>query len=189
MTKIVLIGDSIRIGYETAVRRGLQGKAEVWTPPENGGNTRNVLAHIQEWGVDPGPDVIHVNAGLHDIKVDRDTCKRAVSADEYRRNVRMILETLQDRTDASILWATTTPVDPERHNRGKPFDRFESDVIECNDAAREVCHTLGVEISDLHSCAAEMDLEEALLDDGVHFTPEAYETLGSAVVHRLADWL
>jgi len=35
MKKIVLIGDSIRLGYETYVKEALAGVAEVFSPKEN----------------------------------------------------------------------------------------------------------------------------------------------------------
>ena len=46
---IVLIGDSIRMGYQDHVASELAGRAEVWVPEENGGDSRNVLAHLDQW--------------------------------------------------------------------------------------------------------------------------------------------
>lgn len=56
---VVLIGDSIRMGYEDTVRRELGDAAEVWTPAENGGTSRNVLEHLEEWIISRSPDVVH----------------------------------------------------------------------------------------------------------------------------------
>src|SRR4051812_1545412 len=47
--RVVLIGDSIRLGYAPAVAARLTGKAVVISPPENGGDSINVLAHLDEW--------------------------------------------------------------------------------------------------------------------------------------------
>jgi len=49
MKAAILIGDSIRMGYEGFVRDALAGTADVWAPEENGGTSRNVLAHLDEW--------------------------------------------------------------------------------------------------------------------------------------------
>ena len=34
---VVLIGDSIRMGYQPFVTEALAGEAEIWAPEENGG--------------------------------------------------------------------------------------------------------------------------------------------------------
>jgi hypothetical protein len=58
---VVLIGDSIRLGYGPQVNNRLAGKAVVVSPPENGGDSANVLAHLDEWVVRQKPDVVHLN--------------------------------------------------------------------------------------------------------------------------------
>ena len=85
----VLIGDSIRIGYQAHVMAALSGQAEIWVPEQNGGDSRNVLAHLDEWVLARAPDLVHVNCGLHDLK-------RAFGAgpnvplEEYAANVRQL---------------------------------------------------------------------------------------------------
>ncbi len=133
---VVLIGDSIRIGYTPYVTEQLQGKAEVVSPRENGGDSSNVLKNLDAWVIDRQPDVIHINAGLHDLKLDRKTRTHQVELDAYKENLRTILKRLTEETDARILFATTTPVLDERHNTVKPFDRLEADVEAYNGVAR-----------------------------------------------------
>ncbi len=120
---VVLIGDSIRMGYAPFVAERLQGKATVISPEENGGDTSNVLKHLDEWAVATRPVVIHFNAGLHDLKLDRQTGRHQVELDAYRSNLQMIRQDLENRTAARLIFATTTPVDDERHHKNKPFDR------------------------------------------------------------------
>ncbi len=78
MGTIVLIGDSIRMGYQEVVRRELGGVAEVWGPEENGGNSENVLAHLEDWALSRSPDVIHVNCGLHDLRKEFGATEAAI---------------------------------------------------------------------------------------------------------------
>ena len=66
--KVILIGDSIRMGYQEFARAECAGTTDVWAPAENGGTSRNVLAHLDEWVISRRPDVVHVNCGLHDIR-------------------------------------------------------------------------------------------------------------------------
>jgi len=49
MKKIVLIGDSIRMGYDKYVKESLDGIAEVYYPEENCKFAEYVLRFIGEW--------------------------------------------------------------------------------------------------------------------------------------------
>ncbi len=181
MKTTVLIGDSIRIGYQEGVRERLAGTADVWGPTENGGDSRNVLAHLPEWVLEREPDLVHLNCGLHDIKRQFGAEENAVPLPEYRRNVREMLERILGRTGATALWATTTPVNQQWHHRNKGFDRFERDVEAYNDAAVAVCRELGVPLDDFYGEVMRAGRDELLLKDGVHFSPE-----GSALLAEKA---
>ena len=64
MKKLVLIGDSIRMGYENEVKKLLADKVEIFAPVENGGNSRRVKSKLDEWVIDQSPDILHINCGL-----------------------------------------------------------------------------------------------------------------------------
>lgn len=49
MKKIVLIGDSIRMGYDKYVKEALAGTAEVYYPSENCRYAQNVLRFAHDW--------------------------------------------------------------------------------------------------------------------------------------------
>src|SRR2546423_11384575 len=72
LARVLLIGDSISIGYTATVRKELAGKANVHRIPENGADTANGLKKIDDWLGDGRWDVIHFNWGLHDLKVTAD---------------------------------------------------------------------------------------------------------------------
>ena len=119
MKDVVLIGDSIRMAYQRYVQRELDGFARVWGPEENGGTSRNVLDHLDEWVLSRDPDVVYVNAGIHDVTRDADSQTPRVKLEDYSENVREVLTSIQERTRARIIWATTTPVS-ERLNPNPP---------------------------------------------------------------------
>ena len=177
---VVLIGDSIRMGYQDHVASQLAGRAEVWVPKENGGDSRNVLAHLGQWVLARQPDLVHVNCGLHDLK-------RAFGAEsevplaEYEGNVRQILQRLQRELNGAVVWATTTPVDENWHHQNKGFDRLEADVEAYNAAAGAVAEDLGVPIDDLFAIVQREGKARLLTQDGVHFTEEGSQLLGHAV--------
>ncbi len=96
---VVLIGDSIRIGYRDIVARELADVADVWGPQENGGTTPNVLVSLHAWVLNrqPPPDLVHINAGLHDLKtIHYGGRQNVVPLAHYRRNVETIPATIRE---------------------------------------------------------------------------------------------
>ena len=178
---VVLIGDSIRIGYRDTVRKLLAGRAEVWDPAENGATSENVLAHLDAWAIGRGADVVHVNCGLHDIKRPPGAVQNAIPFADYEDNVRTILQRIRTETGATAVWAATTPVNQARHHAAKPFDRFEADVERCNRIAARVAGELGVAVDDLYGVVMQAGRDDLLREDGVHFTERGYVLLGRAV--------
>ena len=66
LPRVLLIGDSISIGYHLDVRSALAGVANVHRPTENGGPTSNGVEKLEEWLAEHGErpwDVIHYNFG------------------------------------------------------------------------------------------------------------------------------
>ena len=177
---VVLIGDSIRMGYQDHVVSQLAGRVKVWVPKANGGDSRNVLAHLGQWVFSRQPDLVHVNCGLHDLK-RAFGAESAVPLAEYEGNVRQILQRLQRELDGAVVWTTTTPVDENWHHQNKGFDRLEADVEAYNAAARAVAVDLGVPIDDLFAVVEREGKARLLTQDGVHFTEEGSQLLGRVV--------
>ena len=96
---VLLIGDSISIGYTLGVRKELEGTANVWRPTTNCGPTTKGVEELNAWLGDRKWDVIHFNFGLHDLKymgpqgqnlADPKAAKshQQVSIDDYEKNIR-----------------------------------------------------------------------------------------------------
>lgn len=185
MKKVILIGDSIRMGYQAEVIRQLTGLADVWAPEQNGGTSANILAHLDEWVLRRSPDIVHVNCGLHDIKKDFDTAQPATPLDVYEANVQQIIGRISAETHSTVIWATTTPVNEAWHHQRKGFDRFEADVTAYNDAAVGVAKALGIPINNLFEVVS----QDYLQPDGVHFTPAGSALLGKAVADYIRPFL
>jgi len=181
MKEVILIGDSIRMGYKPFVEEALSGKANVWAPEKNGGTSENILNHLDEWVLSHQADVIHLNAGLHDIKKDFDATENNIPIAQYADNVRSILNGIKEGSSARLIWALTTPVNEKWHHENKGFDRFEADVTAYNQAAAEIANECGVEIHDLYQVIMDAGRDEILTKDGVHFTPEGSALLGKKV--------
>jgi len=184
LAKVVLIGDSIRIGYAPLVAKRLEGKAIVVSAKPNGEDSGNVLKNLQEWVIKENPDVVHINAGLHDLKL-KDAAYQVPLA-EYEKNLKMILERIQKETHAKIIFATSTPILDNLHAQRKAgFDRLEADVQKYNTAAVAIMKQAGVPIDDLHKRVEDGGKEKLIGPDGTHYTPAGYEMLAEAVTNSI----
>jgi len=174
LPRVLLIGDSISIGYTVPVRKALSEKANVHRVPENGADTVNGLKKIDVWLGDSRWDVIHFNWGLHDLKVTPEG-GRQVPVEAYERNLAALVERLQ-ATGARLIWATTTPVPEGKQNP----PRESADVTRYNAAARRVMESHGVAVDDLYAAALPR-VAEIQLPGNVHFNAAGWEVLGGKV--------
>src|SRR3954451_8596281 len=72
--KVVLMGDSIRMGYAPEVAKRFAGEAEIISPKWANDSAR-LLKELDALVLDHDADLIHFNVGLHDLKKDRKTEK------------------------------------------------------------------------------------------------------------------
>jgi acyl-CoA thioesterase-1 len=174
LPRVLLIGDSISIGYTVAARDLLKGKANVHRIPTNGGPTINGLQNLDKWLGGGKWDVIHFNWGLHDLRF-MDDGKHQVPIDQYEKNLRELVARLK-KTGAKLIWASTTPVSdgdlkPPRKN---------GDVIAYNAVARKIMDENQVAIEDLYAFALPK-LATIQLPANVHFTAEGSRALAERV--------
>jgi acyl-CoA thioesterase-1 len=179
LPRVLLIGDSISMGYTLPVRQLLHGRANLHRIGENAGPTSNGVRNVNAWLGTLEWHVIHFNFGLHDIKI-MDGGKHQVGIEQYEKNLRAIAARLQ-QTGARLIFATTTPV-PE----GKVSPpRNPADVAAYNAAALRVMKHLGIEINDLYSLALPR-LKEIQQPVNVHFTPAGSEALAAPVAEKIS---
>jgi dienelactone hydrolase/lysophospholipase L1-like esterase len=182
LPKVVLLGDSIRLGYAPLVKEQLKGEAQVISPEPNGEDSGRLLQNLDEWVIRQDPDVVHLNAGLHDLRLLKQTGRHQVEQERYEANLQEIIGRLRNETKASLIFASTTPILDSRHaRRGLDYDRYEADVVRYNQVAVGVMRSLQVPINDLHWLVEQQGTEAIMLNDGTHFTVEGYEKLAAAV--------
>jgi lysophospholipase L1-like esterase len=135
-----------------------------------------------EWVIAHNPDIVRLNAGLHDMaRASGPGPENRVPIDEYRANMRKIVETIQQQTAARVIVALTTPVDLERQLAVEyGINRTLEDVALYNKVATTIAAELGVTVNDLFSVIADHGAGDLLAEDGVHFTPEGSVILGRA---------
>ncbi len=183
--QVLIIGDSISIGYFEPTKQLLAWKAEVYHNTGNAGHTRNGLAQLDTWLGDTPWDVIHFNHGLHDLKyvdakgalVPPDQGTQVISVDEYARNLEQIVERLK-QTRARLIFATTTPV-PDG-----AAGRIKGDVERYNRAALAIMGKYGVRVNDLYAFALAR-LGSIQRPSNVHFTEEGSNLLAQQVANSI----
>lgn len=194
MKRVILLGDSIRLGYEPLVREQLAGEAFVWGPAENGQHTVHLLMNFWQWVVSQQPDVLHLNAGHWDTRhIIRGVADNIVPLPQYRENVARAIRAAQQHTRARIIWATTTPFFQapldRGHARGGLAGRDATDIPRYNAAAVAVARDLGVVVNDLYTTVQAADPATLLSEDGVHFHAAGNEFLGRAVAAAIRPHL
>lgn len=188
LPRVLLIGDSISIGYTLTVRAALEGEANVHRIPMNGGPTSRGLEHIDAWLGDGDWDVIHFNWGLHDLKrLDAEgkpdkTQAAQVPLEAYRENLEALVKRMKE-TGATLIWASTTTV-PE----GEPMRRVGDDHA-YNAVAAEVMEAHDITTNDLQAVAREKCAGHHTRAGNVHYTDEGSRTLGEAVAEAIREAL
>jgi acyl-CoA thioesterase-1 len=182
LPRVLLIGDSISIGYTLPVRKLLDGKANVHRIPANGQTSANGLQKLDAWLGKGKWDVIHFNFGLHDAKyASADQTK--VPRDQYEANLRELVKRLK-QTGAKLVWATTTPVPGELEPPGRRFD----DVVAYNAIAAKVMNDNGVAMDDLYTAILPSQSKLQRPKD-VHFQREGYDVLAKSVATSIQSQL
>ncbi len=169
MKNLLLIGDSIREGYDKSVQKTLEGKANVYYPTENCRFASYVLRYIHEYKTlmnNEKVDVIHWNAGLWD-------CLHLFEEDEAHTPIEMYAYYI-DRIcvrikkifpDAKVIFATSTSVLSEEMN--KDFKRYNEEIEAYNEAAVEIVKKHGFTVNDLYTVS--ISLPENAHSDPTHY--------------------
>lgn len=198
LPNVLILGDSISIGYTPFVEEYLKRKANVFRPmlengkPENCEGTNKGVKNIERWLGDKKWDVIHFNFGLHDIKhVDPVTGQNSqnpkhpqqANRKEYKENLEIIVEKLK-ATGAKLIFATTTPypdvVDGPLRKPGMPqkYNRIAVKIMNKNE----------ILINNLHAFMVPR-MTELQLPKNVHFTEEGSREMAKKVVERINEVL
>ena len=209
MKNLLLLGDSIRVGYCNFVKEMLEARANVFFPEDNCRFAQYTLRELQRWVADyPEIDVVHWNNGLWDsahlsISGSGDdgeaagvTMKPAnVSADyrydeeavtppeiyEYMLN-RVVIRIKQLCPNARIVFATTTPVIEEQATN---IYRSNAEVDLYNDIARNVMKKHNVMVNELGDFAKTLSVEYRR--DWVHYNDEGSRLLAGEIVDFLEN--
>lgn len=181
---MLVIGDSISIGYTPFLEKSLAPDVVVAHNPGNGGSTVRGVENIEKWLDNRQWDIILFNFGLHDLvhkdqenKYDVVNGKISVLLEEYRKNLETIVAKLRETT-AELYFVTTTVV-PEN----SPGRKVE-DPAKYNAVALEVMKKSGIKVIDLYTASLTIHPQNSK-PGNVHYTPEGYGQLASYIMNEL----
>ncbi len=186
LPRVLLIGDSISIGYTLATRELLKGKVNVHRIPTNGGPTTRGLTELDKWLGKGKWDVIHFNWGLHDLKYMDPKSRKLVPVSkgaqqvpiaQYEKNLVQLVKRMK-KTGATLIFATTTPV-PEG-----AAGRVCGDAKTYNAVALKVAKAHEVAVNDLYAFILPK-LKTAQRRADVHFLPEGSKALATQVAKHI----
>jgi len=190
MKKIVLIGDSIRMGYCKYVSDALANAATVHYPNENCRYAVNVLRFAHdwkkkgEWGDDV--DLVHWNAGLHDVlRLFEEEPSTPIEIYEYYID-RICQRIKKLCPGAKVIFATSTSVISEK--MAADFKRYNEDVEKYNEAAVRIVKRYGFEVNDLYSVSKTLP-EEAHSDAVHYYTDMGTEAFSKQVLYYVTKAL
>lgn len=184
--KILIIGDSISIGYTPFVEEYFSGKAIVSHNPGNAQHTGTGLKNIEEWVGNEMWDIIQFNWGLWDLcyrhsdsKVqgnrDKVNGKITYSLEEYKNNLDSIASILKNISSAKLIFVTTTYV-PENE-----AGRFNEDAQKYNEAAKEIMKKHEILVHDIYEQSKSIHKSYGKGTDDVHYTKKGYEKLAALI--------
>ncbi|MFT7487654.1 MAG: dienelactone hydrolase, partial [Candidatus Promineifilaceae bacterium] len=177
LARVLIIGDSISIGYTAGVRKLLSGKANVHRVKGNCQYSAVGVERIDTWLGNSDWDLIHFNFGLWDWYGWSQVQK--ATPESYAANLDQIVTKIK-ATEAKLIFALTTPpcVGPEKkveivitEERAKAF----------RDVALAVMKKHGVDINDLYTPFAGNRAQYQRGPDNVHYGDEG-KTLQARLV-------
>lgn len=185
--KVLIIGDSISLGYTPFVQKKLEAVADVFHHPGNAKHTGNGIELVESWiGDSIDWDIIHFNWGLWDlcyrhpdskVQGNRDKVNGTITftLDEYVSNLETIIRKIKTKSDAKLIFVTTTYV-PENE-----AGRFQEDALRYNEAATRIMKENGIVVHDIFQKSKAIHDLHGKGSDDVHYTEAGSELLGAEI--------
>ena len=177
MPRVLLIGDSITVGYSAGVIKQLEGLAHV----DRLGNSRNILdpIHLKETRTmleDGTYAAIHFNNGLHGFHL---------SVEQYARGLREYIALLRELAPGvPLIWASSTPITVKDHLEQLAANN--EVVVVRNAAAAEIMKELDISTNDLYALVVG---KPELRSDTHHYNEAGRAVQAEAVADALRPYL
>ena len=191
LSNVLIIGDSISIGYTLPTRALLQGKVNLHRIPTNGGPTTKGLSEIDMWLGKRKWDLVHFNWGLHDLKFMGKDGTNLVPKEEggvvqvplpdYEKNLDYLV-TRMKKSAKQLVWRNTTPIPAGSKAR------YLGDSVKYNLVAARVMKKHGVPTLDLYN-PSKQNMKAWMREANVHYFPAGSQALAEIVAEDIKKCL
>lgn len=176
-SRILLIGDSITVGYRPCVQENLRGKylIDMFTTSksiDDSSFTKELQYILSEYPY----ALIHFNNGLHG---------KHVKQNEYEKYYRQAVNFISQKC-GNIILATSTPVTVEC-NVSQISQDDDKRIKERNEIVLKIARENGWAVDDLYSQM--LNKPEYRLDDGYHYNQEGTKAQGIIVAGQISSSL
>lgn len=156
MKKVLLIGDSIRMGYAQMVKDLLKDEAEVIFPGDNSCFVQYAYWQTNQMFLrNDKIDIVHFNSGYWDMNIEYPMSEAFNSLAEYIAGLTKMIKYIK-KQNAKPIFALTLPI----YKDGSSIDNTglnaviqynQEWVLSYNNAAKALMSSLNVEVNDLYS--------------------------------------
>lgn len=192
MKKVLLLGDSIRIGYQSYVKELLNGTCDVYyAENDNGRFASYTLWQLNQLFKLYGKfDVVHWNNGYWDMNIEPPMLEAMHPINEYVYFLKRIIKEIQNN-GAKIIFATTLPVlvnGKSIDNTGTNIEiNYDNNQIKLyNTAAINLMKQHNITVNDLYSLMLQ-DKNFYKCKDGLHLTSQGYKICAEQISEYILD--
>ena len=179
MKKVLLLGDSIRMGYQQYVKEILEGEYQVFYDSEDNGRfAAYTLWQANQMLKKHGSfDLVHWNNGYWDMNVEAPMTEAIHPVEEYVHFLKRILLLLR-QNGGKVIFATTTPIlekgsSLDNTGTGVKINYDNRWVAAYNAAAKKLMAEEKVPVNDLYTLCMQ-DKNRYKCQDLLHLTEEGY---------------
>lgn len=178
--KVLVIGDSISMGYMQPTQELLAGEFELTHPDENCKNSTYTRSRLETWlAQNPEATTITWNNGIWNATVDEESEHfewYATPIEQYRDDILFIARRLK-QTGARVIFFTTTPPDGDTS--------VDAELIDLQNAvAKEVLPAEGIEIYDLNQWVKDKSPEHRS-PGNLHYSEDGSKILAEFVASAI----
>ena len=188
MKKVLLLGDSIRMGYDDYVKEELKECEVCYESEDNGRFITYTIWMFNNLNSRFGPfDVVHFNTGYWDMNREGPNGEPQTPIKEYVSNLKRLVDMIR-ATKAIPIFATSTHIydTPTQDGNYQSTNYMKERVLEYNKAAVELMNQEGVMINDLYAL---MEKEERYgkCYDSLHLTEEGYQKCAKQIAELVRE--
>jgi len=190
MKKVLLLGDSIRMGYDSYVKEELKECEVYYDDTDNGRFSAYTIWQFNQLNNMYGPfDVVHFNNGYWDMNHEGPNGEEETPVEDYCHNLERLVGLIRE-TKAIPIFALTIPICDKLQNISGygPIGYKNEWVIKYNDASSKLMKKLDVKINDLYSLMLE-DEHYYKCSDSLHLTEVGYKVCAKKVENVIREVL